>query len=205
MPKLYYSGNLNPRVAVAVARQLAVPVDFVATDPFAPEVMPAYRQMNPNGLVPLLEEDGHYLWETDAIACRLSQLAGSDFWCTDPAEQVEMIRWISWGTHHFTRHADAHYFNRVVLPRFSDAVPDEDMLAEEMERFRRFAAILDAALTDKRWLVAERLTYADFRVASALPFAGPARLPLADYPEIARWHDQLMALDAWRDPFAGLA
>ena len=31
-----------------------------------------------------------------------------------------------------------------------------------------------------------------------------ARLPLADHPAVAAWHDRLMALPAWADPFAGL-
>jgi glutathione S-transferase len=34
--KLYYSNNLNPRVAVAVAKFLASPVDFVRANPANP-------------------------------------------------------------------------------------------------------------------------------------------------------------------------
>jgi glutathione S-transferase len=29
-------------------------------------------------------------------------------------------------------------------------------------------------------------------------------LPVAEFPNVKRWHDQLWALDAWRDPFEGL-
>jgi glutathione S-transferase len=53
--------------------------------------------------------------------------------------------------------------------------------------------------------VGEELSYADFRVASALPFAEAAGLPLAEFQQMNRWHDQLLALDAWRAPFDGLA
>ena len=84
--KLYYSQNLNPRVAVAVARHLRSPVEFVRASPRHPAHEAAFRQINPNGLAPVLVEDGRTLWETDAIACRLSALAGSDFWRTGEAE-----------------------------------------------------------------------------------------------------------------------
>ena len=60
-------------------------------------------------------------------------------------------------------------------------------------------------LAERTWLVGDRLSYADFRVASALPFAARARLPLHQFTNVAGWHDRLNALDAWRDPFAGLA
>lgn len=35
--KLYYSGNSNPRLAVAVARHLRAPVEFIRAAPFAPD------------------------------------------------------------------------------------------------------------------------------------------------------------------------
>jgi hypothetical protein len=39
----------------------------------------AFRPINPNTLVPVLVEGDKSLWETDAIACRLSQIAGSTY------------------------------------------------------------------------------------------------------------------------------
>ena len=78
--KLYYSRNLNPRVAVAVARYLKSPIDFIPADPRNPREEDAFRSINPNTLVPVLVEGSIRIWETDAIACRLSQLANSDFW-----------------------------------------------------------------------------------------------------------------------------
>ena len=80
--KLYYSTNLNPRVAVAVARHLNSPVEFIRVSPRDPRQEDAFRVINPNTLVPVLVEGDKPLWETDAIACRLSMIAGSDFWPT---------------------------------------------------------------------------------------------------------------------------
>jgi glutathione S-transferase len=202
--KLYYSQNLNPRVAVAVARHLRSPVEFVRASPRHPAHEAAFRQINPNGLAPVLVEDGRTLWETDAIACRLSALAGSDFWRTGEAEP-EMIMWISWGTHHLTSAANVLYWHRVIVPTFSDATPDPAVIDEALGDFRTHAAVLDAALAGRTWLVGDQLSYADFRVASALPFAAGAGLPLAEFPNVDRWHDRLLALEAWRAPFEGLA
>ncbi len=206
--KLYYSHNLNPRVAVAVAKHLKSPVEFVRARPFHPEQIEAFRKLNPNTRVPVLQEGERTLWEADAIACRLSALAGSDFWRTG-AGTPEMIKWISWATHHLNRPGGALYFDGVVVPQLPPQMRPPAMEPAERERhlgdFRQFAAILDAYLQGREWLLDDGLSYADFRVASALPFAERAGLPLEEFPQVARWHGQLMQLDAWREPFAGLA
>lgn len=202
--KLYYSPNLNPRVAVAVAKHLKSPVQYIRARPFHPAHMEAFRKINPNTRVPVLVEESRTLWETDAIACRLAEIAGSDFW-RGGAELPEMIMWISWGTHHLTRAADPVYFERVVRPQFSDKVMDPAELEEPLREFRQHAAILDAYLADHEWLVGGRLSYADFRVATSLPFAERAGLPLEEFGNVVRWHEQLLALKAWSEPFEGLA
>lgn len=71
---------------------------------------------------------------------------------------------------------------------------------------RRFAiaAILETELAGRRWLVGDKVSYADFRMATFLPFNDAARLPLGDYPAVSRWYGRLEAIDAWRDPFQGL-
>lgn len=201
--KLYYSHNLNPRVAVAVARYLKSPVQFIRARPFHPAHMEEFRKINPNTRVPVVVEGARTLWETDAIACRLSEIAGSDFWRTG-AETAEMIMWISWGTHHLTRAADPVYFERIVRPQFSEKVMDPAELEEPLREFRQHAAILDAYLADHEWLVTGRISYADFRVATSLPFADRAGLPLTEFPHVKRWHDALLELEAWRAPFDGL-
>jgi len=45
--------------------------------PFGKNREPAYLTMNPNGLVPTLEEDGFLLWESNAI---VRYLAGNTAW-----------------------------------------------------------------------------------------------------------------------------
>ncbi|HEX5209887.1 MAG TPA: glutathione S-transferase family protein [Steroidobacteraceae bacterium] len=201
--KLYYSRNLNPRVAVAVARHLEAPVEFVRASPRSPKNEPAFRAINPNTLVPVLVEADRTLWETDAIACRLSALAGSDFWPGgEHAPEVQM--WLSWGAHHFTRAASVFYWENVIKPMLGLGAPDGDALREGADEFHRFATVLEDALSTRDWLVGKRLSYADFRVATALPFAEAAMLPLQRYVHIRAWHERLWQLPAWRDPFAGL-
>lgn len=200
--KLHYSHNLNPRVAVAVARHLKSPVEFVRTEAFGPD-RPNFLKVNPNGLLPVLEEPHETLWEADAIALRLARLSGTDFW---PAGHMEeMMMWVSWSAHHFTQAGGTFYFENIIVPQFIDRPPDAKLLATAREDFLRYAEVLDGILAERAWLVGGKLSYADFRVASSLPFAPRPGVPVAGFRHIEAWHDRLNQLDAWRDPFEGLA
>jgi glutathione S-transferase len=194
---------LNPRVAVAVARHLDAPVECVHAAPLDSSQQETFRALNPNLRLPILVEGGQSLWETDAIACRLSQLMGSDFWRTGAA-LPEMIRWLSWGKSNFVTACNKVHFERVTKQRYGLGPIRDDVVAEGLSEFAAAATLLEQVLSGRSWLVGSGVSYADFRVASVLPFADLAGLPLRDYPHVAAWHARLWQLDAWRDPFAGL-
>jgi glutathione S-transferase len=202
-PVLYYSRNPNPRLAVAVARNLNAPVRLEWASPFSPDQSERFRRLNPNQSIPILVEGGGVLWEADAIACRLSQMTGSDFW-RGGAGMPDMIRWISWGKANFMRACDMVHFERGTKQRYGHGPIDPVKLAEGLEMFGASAAMLDAHLAGREWLLDSGISYADFRMAAFLPYNSVARLPIADFPAIANWYDRLCAVPAWADPFGGL-
>jgi glutathione S-transferase len=202
MMKLYYADVLSPRKACAVARYLDTPVEYVYLDMARGEHRtPDYLALNPNGKVPTLVDGPLVLWEADAIMCHLAARCDSDLWPQD-GRQIEVLRWLSWGTQHFSQHAGTLYFEYIIKPRFGLGEADSRRVEEAETHWRRFAAILDAHLQHRRWLVGDSLTVADFSVAVTLPEADRAHIPLADFPAVQRWHQRLYELDAWRQPFA---
>jgi len=199
--KLYFSDTLNPRKACAVAKHLALPVEFIYVELGKGEHMtPAFRAMNPNAKVPVLVDGGTTLWESNAIMCHLADKAGSDLWPRD-ARQMEVMRWLMWDATEFAPQASSFYFEYLIKPRFGMGEPDPAEIRKATEGFMRYAAVLEGHLRERSYLVGESLSVADFAVAITLPYAEEARLPLDDFPEIRRWHAGLNALEAWREPF----
>ena len=199
--KLYYSDVLAPRKACAVARYLKAPVDFVYLDLHKGEHQtPDYLAINPNGKVPALTDGERTLWEADAIMCHLSERAGSDLWPHD-SRQIDVTRWFSWNAQHFYRHGGTLYFEHVIKPRFDLGGPDPATVEPALAGFRKFAAVLNDHLDGRKWLVGDGLTVADFSVAVTLPYAERAAMPLDEFPEVRRWHDQLNAFEAWQEPY----
>lgn len=201
--KLYFSRNPNPRLAVAVARYLGSTVAFEYASPQSSSETERFRPLNPNLLLPILERPSRALWEADAIACFLSRQAGTNFWRIDD-DEPEMIRWISWGKENFVRACDIVHWERGTKLRYGIGACDERMVQEGMREFHKAAGILDAELSNRTWLVGETVSYADFRMATFLPYNDAAQLPIETYPALKRWSEQLDNIEAWRDPFRAL-
>jgi glutathione S-transferase len=203
MATLFYSRNPNPRLAVAVARHLDVDVAFEWAAPFDPAQSDRFRKLNPSLHIPILVEDGVPLWEADAISCRFSMMVKSNFWRMDDG-MPDMIRWISWGKINFVHGCDMVSFEYGTKQRYGIGPVDGAEVAKGLARFHNSAAQLNAHLADRAFLLGSGLSYADFRMATFLPFNDVMGLPLDDYPHIARWNAALESLSAWRDPFDGL-
>ena len=69
MKTLYYSRNPNPRLALAVARHLNVPVSLEWASPFSPDQAEKFKALNPTQLIPILVEEGQPLWEGGRCHC----------------------------------------------------------------------------------------------------------------------------------------
>jgi glutathione S-transferase len=201
--KLHYGRNPNPRLAVATVRYLNATVEFAFASPFAPGQAAKYTALNPNLSIPILEENGQGLWEADAIACRLSRVMQSNFWRTGD-DEPDMIRWISWGKANFVHACDMVHFERGTKQRYAIGPIDPVKVKEGLENFDLSADILNTHLASRHWLLGDIPSYADFRMATFLPFNDVAKLPLDKFPFVKRWYDRLTTIEAWRDPFDGL-
>jgi glutathione S-transferase len=200
--KLYYFETINPQKACAVARYLDSPVEFVRIDlAKGQHKSPDYLAINPNGKVPALVDGETLLWESNAIMCHLAQRAGSDLWPSDPAKQIDVVKWLSWNSEHFTRHAGNLYFNYVIKPKFGLGAVDEKAVEEATGFLKQFGAVLDQHLAGRNFLLGDHLTIADFAVSVTLPHAEKIRLPLDGFNNIARWKELLSELPGWREPF----
>ena len=198
--KLYYADTLMPRLACAVATIVKAPARFVLVDLFRGEQrQPAFRELNPNARVPVLEDGELKLWEADAIACYLARRFQPALWPDDLVH--EQVRWLSWNARHFTRAGSVLYFERVIKARYLRLDPDLSAVDTAEKDFRRDAAVLDSHLEEKEFLVGNAISVADFAVATALPWADEARLPLSDFPAVQDWYARIEALPGRASPY----
>jgi glutathione S-transferase len=198
--KLYFhpmSGH--SRRVLLVAAHLNLPLELVVVDlPKGEQRGAPHLKRNPNGRVPVLEDGDLVLWESRAIMQYLAdKTPGQTLLPADPRERAEVNRWLFWCAAHMAP-ACAVLVRERFVKTFSGQPADPVEEARGEELFAQTAAVLDAHLADKIWVAHNRVTLADYSLAAGFALAGPARLPVVDYPHLRAWLGRVQELDAWQ-------
>ena len=89
--------------------------------------------------------------------------AGSNVWPRgEPAEQVEVLRWLSWNDQHWAPAVGPFYFEHIVKGTFRLGDPDRASLQEKVSTLQRYGRVLDGHLAHRSHPACGRLTIADF-------------------------------------------
>ena len=160
---------------------------------------PEFVALNPNRKMPVLEEDGFVLWESNAILQYLAaKKPASGLWPTDPRKQPDVSRWQFWQTSHWGPACTVLIFERFVKKLIGQGEPNPSEIERGEKEFRTFAAVLDGHLKGRRWVAGDALTMADISIGAPMVYAAPAQFPLAGCKEIGRWYSALAELPAWK-------
>jgi len=98
------NNSSNVRKVLWCVEELAVPYSRIeAGGAFGVVDSPEYRALNPNGRVPMIEDDGFVLWESNAIVRYLAAQYGSDtsFYPADAKVRAQADKWMDWTTASF--------------------------------------------------------------------------------------------------------
>jgi len=192
----------SPRATkvIALANHLGLDCDLRLVDLFKGEQhRPEFAGLNPNERMPVLEDDGFVLWESNAILHYLaSKKPQSGLWPSDARDQADVLRWHSWEAAHWFPACAILAFERLIKKLSGQGEPDPAEVARGEKQFHQCAAVLNAHLRGRKWLVGNDLTIADFAVGAPLAVAEAARFPVAEYAEIRRWYGALASLPAWK-------
>ncbi|WP_022978680.1 glutathione S-transferase family protein [Nevskia ramosa] len=201
--KIYWFKAQAPLRVLALVKHLGIEAELVEVDMMAGGLRaPDYAALNPNLKAPTLVDGDQALWESSAIMAALCIRAGSDLWpANDPAEQVEVLRWLSWNDGHWAQAVGPFYFEHVVKATFGIGPADVEGLKSGVADVLKFARVLDGHLAGRSHVACGRLTIADFQLASMARYWRESQMPLSGFTNIVRWLDGLMQIPAWADPW----
>ncbi len=201
--KIYWIKAQAPRRVLAIVKYLGIKADLIEIDAAGGGLKaPDYVALNPNMKAPTLVDGDLVLWEASAIMAYLCIKAGSDLWpARDPIAQVEVLRWLSWNDCHWSPAVGPFYFEHIVKATFGLGAPDRPSLVPKVPNLVKFAGVLNDHLEGRSYVACDRLTIADFQLASMATDWREAEMPLEAFPNIVRWIDGLKRIPAWADPW----
>ena len=205
--KIYWIKAQAPRRVLALAKHLGIDAEFVEVDLMGGGLKTqAYAAFNPNMKAPTLVDGDVVIWEASAIMAYLCNKAGSNMWpAQNPAEQVEVLRWLSWNDCHWSPAVGPFYFEHVVKTTFGIGQPDPESLKAKVADLVKYAKVLDAHLDGRSYAACGRLTIADFQLASMATDWRESQMPFEPFPNIVRWLDGLARIPAWSNPWPAKA
>ena len=156
---------------------------------------PAFLAVNPNGHIPVADDDGLVLHESLAINLHLARHHGGPLGPADAAEDGLMGMWSLWAATEVEPHSIQVLYHLAAKP-----VADRDpvLAAASVEALRAPFAVLDRALAATGFAVGGRFTVADINLSEVVRYAMPAPELFAPNPALSAWLQACHARPAFR-------
>ena len=170
-------------------RQVPVIQAYRIKDPDAPDAplntsSPEFVAINPNGLIPCVDDEGQILWESLAINLHLARKHGGPLAGNNLTEEALMMMWSFWGATSIESHTLK--IQQTYGDKSNETKAGQDLLAALRRLLKAPFAVLEQALGNGH-LVGNRFTVADLNVAELVRY-GLADATLMDaHPRISAW------------------
>jgi glutathione S-transferase len=151
---------------------------------------PEFLALNPNAMVPVIDDDGFILWESNSICRYLADRHGDGALLPPPSQQRALVeRWMDWQA---TDLNTAWRYPFLSLVRASPAHQDAAQLAAGVAAWNRAMTLLDTHLAaNGPYLAGERLTLADVVIGLSVNRWKSTPLAHADLPAVEAYFDLL--------------
>ena len=127
---------------------------------------PEYKAMNPNGLVPTINDDGFVLWESQAIVRYLARKHGLGTLCpSDPKACADADRWMDWNATTVWINLRPIFWNLVRTP---PEKRDMALVNDSRNKLAASMAILDAHLANRKYVIGDAFTMGDIPLGTSV-------------------------------------
>lgn len=168
-----------------------------AGGPYGVVNTPEFRKMNPNGLVPVIDDDGMVIWESNAIVRYLAAQYGAKvFWPSDPKVRAHIDQWMDWSATAYQPHIVGLFWAYWRAPENSR---NPRKIAKLQEATARDLMMIGPMLGNKRFITGDEFTIADIPIATHLYRYYTMGIPTPKMPNIEAYYARMQERPAYRE------
>lgn len=157
---------------------------------------PTFVEMNPNRLIPVLEDGDTVVWESNAIVRYLAARYGAGgLWPEDPGRRAMADRWMDWQLTTIQPHLSPIFLGLIRTP---EAERDMGAIAAHAERLGEAMRILDTHLATRPFVAGDALTMGDIPLGCVWWRYANLAIARPDLPNLEAWHQRLTAREPYR-------
>ncbi|HEV7816309.1 MAG TPA: glutathione S-transferase [Janthinobacterium sp.] len=185
------SSSINVRKVLWTCVEIGLPFEqeqwgmgFQATD------VPSFRALNPNAMVPVIQDDGFVLWESNTICRYLASKHGrDDLLPAAPQQRALVEQWMDWQAGELN---NSWRYAFMALARKSPAHTDAALIAAGIAGWNRHMGILDAQLEKTgAYAAGPAFTLADIVLGLSANRWLMTPMERPDYPALSAYHERL--------------
>jgi glutathione S-transferase len=178
--------SLNVRKVVLAAQELGIAFERIdAGGSFGIVKTPEYLARNPNGLVPLVEDDQVQLWESNAIVRYLCARHAPDIlYPLALPQRFDAERWMDWQQTTLNPAARGAFMQWIRTPADRR---DPQVIAQSVAATEPLLALLDHHLSRQPFMTGERLSMADLPIACEVDRWIQLPQPRTERRHLDRW------------------
>ena len=184
MLKLYGTSMSRTSRCLWAAEETGVKYEHNPT-PFSDLKTPGHLKLNPNGRIPVIDDDGFVLWESMAINFYLAAKSGkAPLWPVSVQDRAQANQWSYWAMLEVEPHMVLMLQNRMLLP------PDqrnEKIAANAVEALKAPLAVIERQLGNRDYLIGKEFTIADLNVASVWNIGQMVQMDFSSAPKTTAW------------------
>ena len=154
------TNSINVQKVLWCCGELNIPFERIdAGMQFGVNNTPEYKAKNPNALVPMIEEDGMILWESQAIVRYLARKHGLGSMCPSDAKAcADADRWMDWNATTVWPNLRPIFWN---LVRTEPAKRDMPLVESSRKGLAVSMAILDTHMANRQYVTGNDFTMGD--------------------------------------------
>src|SRR6478672_7553911 len=170
MLKFYFNGAPNPNKVALFLEESGLPYELVPVDTRkGDQFKPEFLAVNPNGKVPAIDDNGVFVFDSNAILLYLAEKTGKFLPPTTANNRAQLLSWLM-----FVATGIGPYSGQAVhFKHFAPAPKDYAVNRYDFEAWRHWN-IINARLAVNRYMLGDEYTIVDMAVwgwARAIPFA----------------------------------
>lgn len=162
---------------------------------------PPFVEINPNRLVPVLEDGDLRLTESSAILKYLADKIDSPLYPKDLKKRARVNERMDWFNTNFYRDYAYNLIYPQIFPHHKRQTDDvqKGTLAWGKERSQTWLSILNDHIIgpDNQYVCGNEMTIADYFGIALLTLGEVVGCNFADYPNVARWVGNMKKLKSW--------
>ena len=187
----YYPSGNSYKVELALSH-LGLPYEFVHLDLLKGATRtPEFLRINPNGRIPVVEvAPGRFLAESHAILFYFGERG--DLMPRDRWERALVLQWMCFEQYHVEPHIGTARYHLQILGKKPEQCPLD--IAGRQNEARRALGLLDAHLSDRKYIVGGRFTLADISLYAYSHVAPEAGVSLDEFTHLGTWMARLREL-----------